>query len=132
MLRHSLGGEVIFFFTALNCSLLELKALFVLLTKIIACLHSRGTREAVYIKKFSMGLFNNMDSRREVTTKPSHGGFGNFFPLVPMQKKKKKKKKKKTPIQKAKFQSSKKKVKRDKKNYLREKHFLINCGPCWV
>ena len=32
MLHHSLGGEVIFFFAALYCSLLELNALFVLLT----------------------------------------------------------------------------------------------------
>ena len=31
MLRHSLGGEVIFFFAALYCFLLELNALFVLM-----------------------------------------------------------------------------------------------------
>ena len=47
MLGHSLGGEVFFFFAALHCSLLELKALFVLLTWNYYLLHSRGTWEAI-------------------------------------------------------------------------------------
>ena len=72
MLRHSLAGEVIFFFETLYCSVFEINALFVLLTwnycllaeivettlvvsrfrflrvrsPISACLHSQGTWEA--------------------------------------------------------------------------------------